>query len=65
MSKTHIEIKQIKSIIGQSKSHRLVMKSLGLSKIGKMRILNDTEPIRGMILKVQHLIEVKIKILKN
>jgi len=65
MDKTYIEVKQVKSTIGQSKAQRLIMKSLGLTKIGKLKTLNDTKAIRGMVVKVQHLIEVKVKILES
>ncbi len=65
MSKTNIEVKQIRSTIGQSKAQRLVMKGLGLARIGKSRILVDTKAVRGMIVKVQHLVDVKVKIFKS
>lgn len=61
MNDTCIEVKQKKSIIGQSKSTRLVMKGLGLSKIGRVRVLKDTLAIRGMVEKVQHLVEVSVR----
>ncbi len=32
---------------------------LGLSRRGKTKILKDTKPIRGMILKMQHMLEVE------
>lgn len=32
---------------------------LGLFRRGKTKILKDTVPIRGMILKVQHMLEVE------
>ena len=32
---------------------------LGMSKRGKTKILKDTKPIRGMILKMQHMLEVE------
>lgn len=35
------------------------VKGLGLTKLGKTAILKDTAPIRGMIIKVQHMIEVE------
>lgn len=59
MTKTSLlRIKQTKSLIGKSKSHKATMKGLGLRKIGQMVELKDTAAARGMIMKVQHLIAV-------
>ena len=35
------------------------MRGLGLRKRGSTSILKDTAPIRGMVLKVQHLLDVE------
>ena len=35
------------------------VRGLGLGKRGSSKILKDTRPIRGMILKVQHLLDVE------
>ncbi len=51
-----LRIKQIKSQIGRPEKQRLVLKGLGLGRIGKMVILEDTPPIRGMAGKVAHLV---------
>ena len=32
---------------------------LGLFRIGKSKVLKDTKPIRGMALKIQHLIDIE------
>lgn len=32
---------------------------LGLSRRGKTKVLKDTKPIRGMIMKMQHMLEVE------
>jgi large subunit ribosomal protein L30 len=61
MCKTYIEVKQIKSMIGQSKKQRLIMKSIGLKKIGQLKQLKNNAPIRGIITKMQHLLQVKVK----
>lgn len=53
-----IEIIQIKSSIGIQKKHRAVLKSLGLSRLGKKRIHDDSSSIRGAINKINHLITV-------
>jgi len=35
------------------------VRGLGLKKTGTSKILKDTAPIRGMIMKVQHLVNVE------
>jgi large subunit ribosomal protein L30 len=52
-----IKVIQRKSAIGRSQRQRDTLRGLGLTKINKERILNDTPAIRGMINKVNHLIE--------
>ena len=52
-----IKVIQRKSAIGRSQRQRDTLRGLGLSKINQERILNDTPAIRGMINKVNHLIE--------
>ena len=53
-----ITVKQIKSSIRRVGNQRVVLKGLGLGKIGRTRVLQDTPSIRGMIKIVDHLIEV-------
>lgn len=53
-----LEITQVKSNIGIQKKHRAVLKSLGLTKLGKKRIHDDSSSIRGAINKINHLITV-------
>lgn len=53
-----IVVKQVKSLIGRPESQRKVIAALGLGRIGKVKELNDSEAVRGMIAKVSHLVEV-------
>lgn len=53
-----ITVKQIASTIDRPKHQKRVIESLGLGKISKSRVHNDTPQIRGMIFKVKHLVEV-------
>ncbi len=53
-----ISVKQIKSPIRRVGNQRVVLKGLGLGKIGRTRVLEDTSSIRGMIRVVEHLVEV-------
>lgn len=57
MGKLRITYK--KSIIGYAKDQKETIHSLGLRKLGKSVIKPDNPSIRGMIFKVQHLVEVE------
>lgn len=53
-----IKVKQIRSAIGYEKSQAETLRGLGLGKINRVRELKNTPEIRGMIRKVQHLVEI-------
>lgn len=57
---TMIQVTQLKSGIGRPGDQRATLKGLGLRKIRHTVLLRDTPAIRGMVLKVQHLVEVKV-----
>ena len=48
-----------KSTIKSSKSQKQTVRGLGLKKIRQSRVLEDNPAIRGMVLKVAHLIDVE------
>lgn len=54
-----IAIKQIKSVISTNPQQRATMRALGLRRINAVREHEDNPVIRGMIDKVNHLVEVK------
>jgi len=54
-----VRVKQIKSLIGRKKNHKLCILGLGLKKIGDEKIIEDTPSIRGMINKVDYMLEVE------
>ena len=56
MAKSTIKVIQIRSAIGREGSQRKTLIGLGLNKIGRVRELEDTPAIRGMINKVKHLV---------
>ncbi len=58
MAKKTIKVKQIKSAIGRPDTQEKTLIGLGLNKLNKVRELEDTPSIRGMIRKVQHLVQV-------
>ena len=58
MPKT-LKITLKKSMIGRPEKHRRTVRSLGLRKLNKTVVLNDTPEVRGMVKKVSHLLEVE------
>ena len=54
-----ISVKQIKSVISTNPQQRATMRALGLRRINAVREHEDNAVIRGMIDKVNHLVEVK------
>ena len=54
-----IEIKLIKSPIGYNYKKRRTLEALGLRKLNKIVVKNNTDAINGMIRQVFHLVEVK------
>ena len=57
MSNT-IKVKQVGSPIRKPASQRATLIGLGLNKMHKVRNLEDTPSIRGMINKISHLVEI-------
>lgn len=53
-----LKITLIKSMIGKPEKLKVVLKGLGLTKLKKTVVLNDTPEIQGMIRKVAHLVSV-------
>ena len=59
MSKKTVTVIQTGSPIGREASQRQTLVGLGLNKIGRKRVLEDTPSVRGMINKVKHLVRVE------
>jgi len=51
-------VTQKKSPIGRQSYQKKTLIGLGLNKIGRVKELEDTPSIRGMIEKVKHLVKV-------
>jgi large subunit ribosomal protein L30 len=51
-----LKITLVKSYIGRPEAQRKVLRGMGLGKVNKTVLLNDTPEIRGMIRKVVHLV---------
>jgi large subunit ribosomal protein L30 len=54
-----IKVTQIASPIGRPKIQRATLVGLGLNKLRRSRVLEDTPSIRGMIGKVHHLVKIE------
>jgi large subunit ribosomal protein L30 len=57
MKKT-ISVKQTGSPIRRPRDQKATLIGLGLNKMHKVRKLEDTPDVRGMINKVKHLVEI-------
>ena len=57
-NKKNLVVTQKKSPIGRQSYQKKTLIGLGLNKIGRVKELEDTPSIRGMIDKVKHLVEV-------
>lgn len=53
-----LEVRQVRSLIGSTDKQRAVVRSLGLRRIGHIVERPDDVSIRGMVTKVQHLVEI-------
>jgi len=58
-SKKTIRVRQIGSPIGRPKDQRATLVGLGLNKMHRVKELEDTPSVRGMINKVQHLVRIE------
>ena len=54
-----LRIKLIRSSIGRPEKHKKVVLGLGLKKLNRTVIKDDTPAIRGMIDKVHYLVKVQ------
>ena len=53
-----VTVVQTGSPIGRKPDQRATLKGLGLNKLHRQRVLDDTPAVRGMINKVNHLVRV-------
>ena len=57
--KKSVKITQTGSAIGRPKDQRATLVGLGLNKMHRTRVVEDTPSVRGMIDKVRHLLRVE------
>ena len=53
-----LTVRQTGSPIRRTKDQRATLIGLGLGRIGRQRVLEDTPAIRGMVRKVSHMVEI-------
>ncbi|MFC6200248.1 50S ribosomal protein L30 [Ponticaulis profundi] len=58
MANKTITVRQTGSPIRRKNDQRATLVGLGLNKVGRTRELEDTPSVRGMIAKVQHMVEI-------
>lgn len=54
-----LRVKQVRSTNGEWEAHRKTVRALGLRHLRDTVVHDDTPQVRGMIGKVQHLVEVE------
>jgi large subunit ribosomal protein L30 len=57
MKKLKVTLK--KSPIDKIKAHKLTLRALGLTKIGRSRIFPDNKAVRGMVNQVSYMVDVQ------
>lgn len=56
---TKIKITQVKSKIGSTERQKKTLEALGLKKMNSSVVVEATDPILGMVSKVNHLVSVE------
>lgn len=60
MSETRqLKIRLQRSPIGQTERQRATLRGLGLTRVGKTVVREDSAAVRGMVRAVQHLVSVE------
>jgi len=59
MAERKLRITWVKSAIGYSRDQKATIRALGLRRLKQTVVHEDTPSMRGMLFKVQHLIQVE------
>jgi large subunit ribosomal protein L30 len=54
-----LRVEYVKSMIGSSRRQRGTMRALGFKRLGDVIEVADNPSVRGMLVKVGHLVQVK------
>ena len=57
--KKKLQITLVKSAIGYSERHKATVRALGLRRMNQTVVHEDSPVVRGMLLKVNHLVKVE------
>ena len=57
--KKQVRVRQVRSVIGYDRRQRATLRGLGLRRINHSVEVEDTPAIRGMLVKVAHLVAVE------
>lgn len=57
-AKKTIKVRQTGSPIRRKPDQRQTLIGLGLNKMGRVRELEDTPSVRGMVAKISHMVEI-------
>ena len=58
MSKKTILVKQVRSAARRPEIQAATLRGLGLGKMHRVRELEDTPAVRGMVAKIPHLVQI-------
>jgi large subunit ribosomal protein L30 len=58
MSEKRLRVQYVKSAIGYSQSQKGTIRALGFRRLGDVIEVADNQTMRGMLRKVEHLVEV-------
>ena len=59
MSETRLRVRYVKSASGYPESQKGTIRALGFRRLGEVVEVEDSEAVRGMLRKVEHLVEVE------
>jgi large subunit ribosomal protein L30 len=59
MQAKRLRITQVRGTVSRPRAQRRVLAGLGLGRPGKSVVREDTPAIRGMVFKIQHLVQVE------
>lgn len=51
-----LKVTLVKSMIGRPERHRKILRGMGLTKLNRTVVLQDTPSVRGMVEAVSHLV---------
>ncbi len=54
-----LKVTLVRSMIGRPEKHRRVLRGMGLTRMHRTVVLEDTPSIRGMVQAVTHMVEME------